>query len=100
MAKLTTAQTKFLRALAHHLNPVLWVGAAGVSESVLAELDQTLNDHELVKVKLLHDDRELRQQLIEALCQSSSAVKVQSIGKMVVLYRPNPKNPKLTLPKG
>ncbi|MCI4410503.1 MAG: ribosome assembly RNA-binding protein YhbY [Thiotrichales bacterium] len=96
---LTTAQTKFLRSHAHYLNPVLWVGASGVTEAVIAELDQTLTTHELIKIKLLNDDREQRQAMVEALCQASGALKVQTIGKVAILYRANPKQPKLSLPR-
>jgi RNA-binding protein len=96
---LTANQSKFLRSHAHHLSPVLWVGANGITESLIAELNQTLDTHELIKVKLLHDDRELRAQLIQALCQASQADKVQVIGKVVVLFRRNSKAPKLSLPK-
>ncbi len=96
---LTANQRKFLRSHAHHLNPVLWVGSGGVSESVIAELNQTLDTHELIKIKLLHDDRELRAQLINELCQASSADKVQVIGKVVVLFRRNTQQSKFTLPK-
>lgn len=96
---LTANQSKFLRSHAHHLNPVLWVGANGITESLIAELNQTLDTHELIKVKLLHDDRELRAQLIQDLCDASKADKVQVIGKVVVLFRRNSKAPKLSLPK-
>lgn len=96
---LTTQQTKFLRAHAHHLSPVLWVGASGVTESVIAELNQTLDTHELIKVKLLNDDREARQAMINELCQQTAAMKIQVIGKVAILYRQHPKQPKLVLPK-
>ncbi len=96
---LTTAQQKFLRSHAHHLNPVVWVGASGVTEALLNELSLTLDTHELIKVKLLNDDREQRQQMIEQLLSASDAEKVQSIGKILVLYRANAKQPKIKLPR-
>jgi RNA-binding protein len=96
---LTTAQQKFLRSHAHHLSPVVWVGASGVTEALLNELSLTLDTHELIKVKLLNDDRDQRQQMIEQLLSASGAEKVQSIGKIVVLYRANAKQPKMSLPR-
>lgn len=96
---LTTAQQKFLRSHAHHLNPVVWVGASGVTEALLNELSLTLDTHELIKVKLLNDYREQRQQMIEQLLSASDAEKVQSIGKILVLYRANAKQPKIKLPR-
>jgi RNA-binding protein len=96
---LTTAQQKFLRSHAHHLSPVVWVGASGVTEALLNELSLTLDTHELIKVKLLNDDREQRQEMINHLLTASGAEKVQSIGKVVVLYRTNTKQPKIKLPR-
>lgn len=96
---LTTAQQKFLRSHAHHLSPVVWVGASGVTEALLNELSLTLDTHELIKVKLLNDDREQRQVMIEALLAASGAQKVQSIGKVLILYRANAKQPKIKLPR-
>ncbi|HQR81758.1 MAG TPA: YhbY family RNA-binding protein, partial [Thiotrichales bacterium] len=65
----------------------------------LNELSLTLDTHELIKVKLLNDDREQRQAMIEQLLTASGAEKVQSIGKVVVLYRANAKQPKISLPR-
>lgn len=96
---LTTAQQKFLRSHAHHLSPVIWVGASGVTEALLNELSLTLDTHELIKIKLLNDNREQRQAMIEKLLAASGAEKVQSIGKVVVLYRANTKQPKISLPR-
>jgi RNA-binding protein len=78
---------------------MLWIGASGVSESVITELDITLNTHELVKVKMLNDDREQRKLIIDAIINASGATKIQTIGKMVILYRENVKAPKIALPK-
>ncbi len=96
---LSNSQIKFLRTLAHHRNPMLWIGASGVTESVVAELDVTLNTHELVKVKMLNDDREQRKLIVDAIVSASGATKIQTIGKMVILYRPNLQTPKIALPK-
>lgn len=96
---LSNSQIKFLRTLAHHRNPMLWIGASGVTESVITELDITLNTHELVKVKILNDDREQRKLIIDAIINASGANKIQTIGKMAILYRPNLQTPKISLPK-
>jgi RNA-binding protein len=96
---LSNSQIKFLRTLAHHRNPMLWIGASGVTESVITELDITLNTHELVKVKILNDDREQRKLIIDAIINASGANKIQTIGKMAILYRPNLQTPKIALPK-
>jgi RNA-binding protein len=69
----------------------LIVADNGLTEGVLAELDRALNDHELIKVQLRLAEREDRQAAIVALCESGRAELVQSIGKVALLYRKNPK---------
>ena len=92
---LSQAQKKAFRSIGHHLNPVVTVSENGVSDNLLAELSRALNDHELIKVKVASQDREVRREIIEALCQISGAELVQTIGKIAVLLRrartPNPR---------
>lgn len=78
-----------LRARAHHLHPVVNVGAKGASEAVLAELEIALEEHELVKLRIAADDREHRKHIIDNLCRQSRAELVQRIGHTAVLYRRN-----------
>ncbi len=99
---LTINQKKFLRGLAHHLNPVILVGSKGITEGLLAELDSTLSHHELVKVKINAGDRDERKAAIDEMVAATGAELVQTIGKVCVLYRPNPdKKPadRIQLPK-
>ena len=94
---LTSSQTRYLRGLAHHLKPVLMIGQKGLTETVLAELDNALAHHELIKVTIAAE-RDERQQITIALCQHSNAELIQMIGKVSVLYR-SAKEPKIALPK-
>ena len=96
---LTKNQTKFLRGKCHALKPVVSLGQKGITQALLDELDIALNHHELVKIKLAVDDRELRAALIAELCEKSGAESVQVIGKTVSLYRQNAKKPVIELPK-
>ena len=87
MQPLTGKQKRHLRGLAHHLKPLVQVGAGGASEGVLQHLDETLEAHELVKVRLLDADRD---DLAEALERVRSHVKahiVQTVGHTLVLFR-------------
>ena len=95
---LTKNQTKFLRALCHELKPVIWLGQKGLTEEVLSEIEIALDHHELVKIKLGVDDRELRQQMIDSICKKSTSIRIQSIGKTVSVYRQNTKKPVISLP--
>ena len=80
-------QKRALRARAHHLKPVIFVGAGGISPSVLAELEAALDAHELVKLRLHATDRLERRHIVETLCRRAHAVLVASIGRTAVIYR-------------
>ena len=78
-----------LKAIAHHLNPIVTIGNLGLSTSVIAELNRAISDHELIKVRLNIVDRKLRVEFVNEVSQLLDAKIVQQIGKIVVLYRPN-----------
>ena len=86
---LSEHQKKYLRGLGHQLKPLIMVGEAGLSESLLAEFESTLSHHELIKVRVRVGDRAARDTIIDKLCADGSAVLVQRIGNIALLYRPN-----------
>ena len=88
MLKLTPAQRSELRAEAHALNPVVIIGEAGLTEPVLKEIDNGLDAHGLIKVRVFGDDREARIGMYETICERLGAAPVQHIGKLLVVYRP------------
>jgi RNA-binding protein len=96
---LSKKQIKFLRAKCHDLKPVILMGQKGLTEEVLKELDNALDHHELVKIKLSVDDRQVRQQIIAEICDKSQAEEVQTIGKVLSVYRANPERTVINLPK-
>ena len=87
---LTNAERKELKARAHPLNPVVMVGAAGMSPPVLQEIDRGLAAHELIKVRLAGGQRMDREQVAEDIAEALSCAVVQIIGHMLVLFRPAP----------
>lgn len=91
---LTAAQNRTLKKLAHDLKPVVIVGQQGLSDSVFNEIDTTLNSHELIKVKLAGADKADREHLSSAIVKRLSAELVQIIGRVAIIYRPNPKKKK------
>lgn len=95
---LNKSQVRHLRALAQTLKPVVWIGQHGLSAAVLGEIEQTLEHHELVKVKLRGLDREDRSRMVEELCRQSGAECVQQIGQTAVLYRRAREHSRLRLP--
>jgi len=96
---LSNAQKRYLRGLAHDLKPVVMVGAKGVGPSLLAELDQALELHELIKVRVAAEDREARDAAIAELVDASEAALVARIGHVAVLYRRSKDKPLVILPK-
>lgn len=100
---LNDQQKKFLRGLGHQRKPLIMVGDAGLSESLLAEFDSTISHHELIKVRVRVGDREARDAIIADLCERSGAALVQRIGNVALLYRPNLKkkpDKRIRLPAG
>lgn len=97
MKQLSKPQIKFLRGLAHDLKPVVMVGANGVSESVLEEINNALDHHELIKIKVRAEEREEKVEMIEQICKQAKAEKIQVIGHSLSIYRQSP-NKKIELP--
>jgi len=87
---LTPAERKHLRGQAHHLDPVVLVGAEGLTEAVLKEADAALKAHGLIKVRMFSDLRDERAQALARLSDALDAAAVQHIGKLLVLWRPLP----------
>ena len=94
---LTSKQIAFLRARAHHLDPVVIIGNAGLTANVLHEIDQALARHELIKIRISGDDREARQALRASICSQTGAECVGQIGKIMAVYRQAEK-PRIELP--
>jgi len=79
-----------LKAQAHPLHPVVLLGSSGLTEAVFAEVDRALRAHSLIKVRVPLDDRSEREAIFSSLAGRLGAARVQSIGKLIVLYRPPP----------
>lgn len=87
---LSAAQRKALRAKAHDLDPLVRIGDAGLSDAVVKETDIALTAHGLIKVRVFGDDREARETIGATLCERLGCALVQSIGKLLVLWREQP----------
>ncbi len=89
MQQLTNAQRKYLRKLAHHLHPVTQVGKHGVTEHVIAKMNQELDAHELIKIRFI-DFQDQKHELAGDLAERLDAVLVGLIGNTAMLYRQHP----------
>ena len=88
--QLSPAQRKEKRADAHHLDPVVMIGSDGLTPAVQRETDAALNAHGLIKVRVLSDERETREDIFATLTDALNAAPIQHIGKLLVLWRPVP----------
>ncbi|MBU0623027.1 MAG: YhbY family RNA-binding protein [Gammaproteobacteria bacterium] len=88
MLTLTVPQRLELKGRAHSLKPVVIIGNAGLSPAVLDEIERSLKSHDLLKIRVMNDDREAREAMLQEICEVLKAGPVQHIGKMLVVYRP------------
>lgn len=93
--QLTPAQRKEHRSSAHHLDPVVMIGGGGLTPAVEKEIDQALNAHGLIKVRVFSDDRSARETMLASLTDKLGAAPIQHIGKLLVLWRPMPPKEKV-----
>lgn len=80
-----------LKSESHHLEAVVLLGANGLTEAVIREIDRALNAHELVKVRAPVIQRQEREQMFAGIADRLGAARVQLIGRLMVLFRPAPK---------
>ena len=96
--QLTGKQKNYLRGLAHNINPIITIGANGLSEAVLNELESALEYHELLKIKLPADDKAAKACLKANICTETNSEPIQLIGRVGVVYRQSSKQ-KIIVPK-
>ena len=89
METLSSAQRKKLRAMAHHLQPSVFLGKAGVSDSFMSEVEHSLNTHELIKLKFVNFKPE-RKEIARDIAERSNAHIAGILGNVCIFYRPHP----------
>ena len=96
---ITSKQRSYLKGLAHHIDPTVYIGKQGLTENVVKEIEVGLYTRELVKVKIqegcLLDPKETANQIADEL----KAEFVQAIGRKFVLYRESKDNKQIELPR-
>lgn len=96
----TSKHRQHLKALAHHLDPLVVIGKSGMSETVIEAVKIALADHELIKVRF-GDFKEEKKELATELASKTGSILVNLLGHLAILYRPNPDitQRKIVLPK-
>jgi RNA-binding protein len=96
---LTGKQRRHLRALGHDLRPIVQVGRGGIDDGLVAAIDQALADHELVKIKVGESAALDRHDAATDLAARTRSEVAQVLGNTVLLYRPDPDDPQIKLPR-
>lgn len=96
---LTGKQARHLRALAHHLDPVVLLGNAGITEAVVKKVAVELENHELIKVKVGENAPVSAKEAAPLLEEATGALVAQVIGRIVVLYKRRAEKPAIVLPE-
>ena len=99
MLAITTEQRRALRAQAHPLHPLVMISQNGLSDAVLREISRSLDSHELIKIRVFSDEREVREAYLTEICEKLGAAPVQHIGKLLVVFRPAPAQKPAVTPK-
>lgn len=95
---LTGKQKRYLRALAATIEPIVIVGKGGINANLLQQVDEALEARELIKVKVLRNCMEELADVAQGLSAGAAAEIAQTIGGIIVLYRPSKKHPQIILP--
>lgn len=95
---LTGKQKRFLRAKAHHLNPIFQVGKGGVNENMIKQISDALEARELMKITVLQNCEEEKDSVAEQLTKGARAELVQIIGNTIILYKESRENKQIKLP--
>lgn len=91
-------QRRYLRALGHHVKPIVQIGSDGATTGVTEALDRALTRHELVKVRVLSKGGDDLAELAAGLASGTASAHAQTLGRTLLFYRPHPKKPRITLP--
>ena len=96
---MTSKQRAYLKSLAHELQPVVQIGKDGVTPEAAESVREAFNNRELLKVQVQKNCFDDLQTIADTLAGRTRSQVVQVIGRKIVLYKPDPKNPKIVLPK-
>ncbi|HEH1006667.1 ribosome assembly RNA-binding protein YhbY [Staphylococcus aureus] len=95
---LTGKQKRYLRSLAHNIDPIFQIGKGGINENMIKQIDDTLENRGLIKVHVLQNNFDDKKELAETLSEATHSELVQVIGSMIVIYRESKENKEIELP--
>ena len=95
---LTCKQKRYLRSLAHNIDPIFQIGKAGINDNMISQIDETLENRELIKIHILQNNFDDKNDLAQTLSQATNSEVVQVIGSMIIIYRESQENKEISLP--
>ncbi|AUW62621.1 MULTISPECIES: ribosome assembly RNA-binding protein YhbY [Staphylococcus] len=95
---LTGKQKRYLRSLAHNIDPIFQIGKAGINDNMISQIDETLENRELIKIHILQNNFDDKNDLAQTLSQATNSEVVQVIGSMIIIYRESQENKEISLP--
>lgn len=95
---LTGKQKRYLRSLAHNTDPIFQIGKAGINDNMISQIDETLENRELIKIHILQNNFDDKNDLAQTLSQATNSEVVQVIGSMIIIYRESQENKEISLP--
>ena len=98
-AHLTGKQRRFLRARGHSLQPVAQIGKEGLTGAFVHAVDQALETHELIKVRVGQNAAVDRREAADQLAVETDSHVAQVLGSTILLYRRHPEEPVIRLPE-
>ncbi len=96
---ITSKQRAYLRSIGNQIEPIVFVGKAGITENLIVQVSDALEAREIVKGSVQENCPLSAKEVLSELCQAVRAEPVQAIGRKFTLYRPNHEKPKIQLPK-
>ena len=95
---LTGKQKRYLRSLAHNIDPIFQIGKAGINDNMISQIDETLENRELIKIHILQNNFDDKKDLAALVAEQTQSELVQIIGSMIVLYKESEENKEIKLP--
>lgn len=96
---MTSKQRAYLKGLANDLNPIFQVGKASLTPEVTEAVSEAFGTRELLKIAVLKNCMDDPKEIASIIAERTHSQVVQVIGKKIILYKPDPKDPKIILPK-
>ncbi|MCM1173956.1 MAG: ribosome assembly RNA-binding protein YhbY [Blautia sp.] len=94
---MTSKQRAYLKSLANGLDPVFQVGKSSLTSEVTEAVNEAFNTRELLKIAVLKNCADDPKEIAAIVAERTHSQVVQVIGKKIVLYKPDKKNPKIIL---